>query len=363
MRHSYTLFIYALLAVISLTACKDDFDIDKVKSTPKLILYCMPTVGDTTVIELTRSLPVNTKGSITPVVDAHINYSVNGKTAEVINMGDGSYKAVAHQQVGDRIELTAQADGLSAVSASTTILDAVSIDNPSVRKVHLYSNYNEQAKDFYQISATFTDNVSTKDYYAVRVVSGTITPKGDIIYTPNNWEGNAPSDNIDETDTVESVQQIYLDSEPLLNGIKQIDYDFGYDNNDYKHFYLFTDDGINGKTYTLHLNVAYEYGNELIYLPDGSLYSQMVSSYYRVILYHITPEFYHFIHSIGSLDNNDLAKAGLSNIAPSYGNVKGGIGMAAGYQKAKTKWARYEEIGSEGRYPPLNTHHSSFNIQ
>ena len=43
MRHSYTLFIYTLLAVFSLTACKDDFDIDKVKSTPKLILYCMPT--------------------------------------------------------------------------------------------------------------------------------------------------------------------------------------------------------------------------------------------------------------------------------------------------------------------------------
>lgn len=349
MRYSYTLFIYALLAVFSLTACKDDFDIDKVKSTPKLILYCMPTVGDTTVIELTRSLPVNTKGSITPVVDAHINYSVNGKTAEVINMGDGSYKAVAHQQVGDRIELTAQADGLSAVSASTTILDAISIDNPSVKKVHLYSNYNEQAEDFYQISATFTDNASTKDYYAVRVVSGTIIPKGGIIYTQDNWEGDAPSDNIDETDTVESVQQIYLESEPLLNGIKQIDYDFGYDNNDYEHFYLFTDDDINGKTYTLHLNVAYEYGYELIHLPDGSLYSQMVSSYYRVILYHITPEFYHFIHSIGSLDNNDLAKAGLSNIAPSYGNVKGGIGMAAGYQKTKTKWARYEEIGSKGR--------------
>lgn len=349
MRHSYTLFIYTLLAVFSLTACKDDFDIDKVKSTPKLILYCMPTVGDTTVIELTRSLPVNTKGSITPVVDAHINYSVNGKTAEVINMGDGSYKAVAHQQVRDRIELTAQADGLSAVSASTTILEAISIDNPSVKKVHLYSNYNEQAEDFYQISATFTDNASTKDYYAVRVVSGTIIPKGGIIYTQDNWEGDAPSDNIDETDTVESVQQIYLDSEPLLNGIKQIDYDFGYDNNDYEHFYLFTDDDINGKTYTLHLNVAYEYGHELIHLPNGNLYSQMVSSYYRVILYHITPEFYHFIHSIGSLDNNELAKAGLSNIAPSYGNVKGGIGMAAGYQKAKTKWARYEEIGSKGR--------------
>ena len=344
MRHHYTLFIYTLLAALSLTSCKDDFDINKIQSNPKLILYCMPTVGDTTVIRLTRSLPVNTKGIITPVSDAHINYSVNGKTAEVINMGDGSYKAVAHQQVGDRIELTAQADGLSAVSASTTILEAISIDNPSVKKVHLYSNYEEQAEDFYQISATFTDNASTKDYYAVRVVSGTIIPKGGIIYTHDNWEGDAPSDNIDETDTVESVQQIYLDSEPLLNGIKQIDYDFGYDNNDYEHFYLFTDDDINGKTYTLHLNVWYEPGQETVKLPDGSMSSQLVSPYYRVILYHITPELYHFIHSIGSLDNNDLAKAGLSNIAPSYGNVKGGIGMTAGYHKTKTKWTRYEEI-------------------
>ena len=79
-------------------------------------------------------------------------------------------------------------------------------------------------------------------------------------------------------------------------------------------------------------------------LADGSMSSQLVSPYYRVILYHITPEFYHFIHSIGSIDNNDLAKAGLSNIAPTFGNVKGGIGMMAGYQKTKTKWTRHAEI-------------------
>ena len=78
MRHHYTLFIY-ILAALSLTACKDDFDINKIQSNSKLILYCMPTVGDTTVIRLTRSLPVNTKGSITPVTTAHVDYTVNGK--------------------------------------------------------------------------------------------------------------------------------------------------------------------------------------------------------------------------------------------------------------------------------------------
>ena len=162
-----TLFICALLAALSLTSCKDDFDIDKIQSDPKLIVYCMPTVGDTTVIQLTRSLPVNHKGSITPVTNAHIDYTVNGKSAQIINVGDGSYKAVAHQEVGDRIALTAQADGLPITNASTTILEPVEITNPTVKEVHLYSNYDEQAEDFFQLSATFTDNARTKDYYAV----------------------------------------------------------------------------------------------------------------------------------------------------------------------------------------------------
>ena len=336
-----TLFIYALLTVLSLSSCKDDFDIDKIQSDPKLILYCMPTAGDTTLIRLTRSLPVNHKGSITPVTTAHIDYTVNGKTAEIINMGNGSYKAVAHQEVGDRVDIVAKADSLPAVSASTTILNAIEIDNPSVRRVHLYSSYDEQAEDFYQITATFTDPGSTKDYYAVQVVSGSIVSKGGI-YTGNGDEDY--SGYTEETDTVETVRRIYLDSEPLLSGLGQVDYDFGYDDNDYEHFYVFTDDGINGKTYTLHLNVWHEQDHKSVKLPDGSLGWEEISPYYRVILYHITPEFYHFVHSIGSLDNNDLAKAGLSNIAPAYGNVKGGIGMNAGYYKTKTKWARYEEI-------------------
>ena len=120
MRHHYTLFIY-ILAALSLTSCKDDFDINKIQSNPKLILYCMPTVGDTTVIRLTRSLPVNHKGDIMPVTTAHVDYTVNGKAAEIINMGDGTYKAVAHQQVGDHIHIAAYADSLPVASASTTI--------------------------------------------------------------------------------------------------------------------------------------------------------------------------------------------------------------------------------------------------
>lgn len=337
MRQTYTLFIYIVLAALSMTSCSDDFDINKISTEPKLILYCMPTVGDTTVIKLTRSLPVNHKGYIRPVTTANIDYTVNGKAAQIINMGDGTYKAVAHQVAGDRIDITAQADSLAIVSASTSILDAVEISNPSVKKVHLYSNYDDMAEDFYQIAATFTDDASTKDYYAVQVVSGSVVRKGEI-YTQAD---GMSTEETNETDTVESLRHVYLDSEPLISGLSSVDYELGYEDKDYDHFYVFTDDDINGKTYTLHLNVWYDKDFENVELPDGTLCLQELSPYYRVILYHITPEFYHFVHSIGSLDDNDLAKAGLSNIAPTYSNVQNGFGMHAGYHKAKTPWTRY----------------------
>ena len=38
MRQITTLFIYMALAILSLSSCKDDFDIDKIQSTPKLNL-------------------------------------------------------------------------------------------------------------------------------------------------------------------------------------------------------------------------------------------------------------------------------------------------------------------------------------
>lgn len=137
-------------------------------------------------------------------------------------------------------------------------------------------------------------------------------------------------------DTLEQVVTVNTESDPVLKKLNSIDYDFGYDNYNYEDFYVFTDNAFNGKTYTLRLNL------NKIYDMDRS---QRISPYYYVVLYHITPEFYHFVSTIGSIQTSDLAKSGLSNITPNVGNVSGGIGMAAGYAAAKSKPVRhiYEE--------------------
>jgi hypothetical protein len=321
MKQSHTLFILVLLSILSLASCSDDFDINTVKGKPKLILYCMPAAGDSTAILLMRSLPVNQKGQVVPIDGAHISYSVNGRPATVVAEGNGHYKAVARQAVGDRISIEAEADGLPAVSAQTTILAPVPVSDVATKDVTVYSDYWEESENYLQLTASFTDPADTKDYYAVQV-------KSLLFWRNDDSYGDMPDPDEVIVDTTAAVCTVYTESDPVLKKLNSIDYDFGYDNNAYENFYVFTDDDFNGKTYTLHLNL--DRNVTLV----GSHY---VSPYYYVELYHITPEFYHFVSTIGSIENSDLAKAGLSNITPNVGNVRNGIGMAAGFASAKSK--------------------------
>ena len=319
MKQIHTILII-VLSVLALTSCQDDFDIKTVKAEPRLILYCMPTVGDTTAIQLMRSLPVNQKGWMVPIDGARISYTVNGKAATILAEGNGRYKAVARQSVGDRISIAAEADSLPAVSAQTTILEPVPVSDVATKEVTVYSDYWEESENYLQLTASFTDPADTKDYYAVQVRTRMFKENdGGIYYYPRPMY---------DVDTLDYVVQVNLESDPLLKKLNSIDYDFGYDDNDYEHFYVFSDEGINGKTYTLHLNLDNLYTESRI---------PRVSPYYYVVLYHITPEFYHFVSTIGSIENSDLAKAGLSNITPNVGNVRNGIGMVAGFASAKSK--------------------------
>ena len=236
MKQIHTILII-VLSVLALTSCQDDFDIKTVKAEPRLILYCMPTAGDTTAIQLMRSLPVNQKGRVVPIDGARISYTVNGQPATVIAEGNGHYKAVARQAVGDRISIEAEADSLPAVSAHTTILDSVQLGDVSTKEVSIYSDDYEQTVKYLQLTVPFTDPANTKDYYAVQVRTRMFKENdGGIYYYPRPMY---------DVDTLDYVVQVNLESDPLLKKLNSIDYDFGYDDNDYEHFYVFFYDWFN----------------------------------------------------------------------------------------------------------------------
>ena len=79
-----------MLFCLALVSCKDDFDIQKLQDHPRLVVYCFPTEGDTTLVSVAKSLPVaSVKGNVDILsrekVDAHIIYKVNGveQTVEI----------------------------------------------------------------------------------------------------------------------------------------------------------------------------------------------------------------------------------------------------------------------------------------
>ena len=145
--------LYFLLLSLVLVSCKDDFDISKLQDTSRLVVYCFPTVGDTTLVIVTKSVPVATaKGERDKLcrqpVDAHIIYKVNGVECPVKRIASidearqfsffmydepyqemiGQYYAIGKQNEGDDVMVEVSADGFQPVSAATYIPHSVNID-------------------------------------------------------------------------------------------------------------------------------------------------------------------------------------------------------------------------------------------
>ena len=155
--------------------------------------------------------------------------------------------------------------------------------------------------------ATFTDDAATHRYYGVRVK-----------HTASN------TNIIDETRFTYS--SLNIESEPLLSPLTDIDDEFGYSNNYFGNFYIFDDASINGQTYTLHLNIS-SYDGQWGY-----------NHFYQVELISITPEYYRFMLALNQINNDELAKDGLSQIRPTVTNVSGGLGLLGGWSVSHTQW-------------------------
>lgn len=159
-------------AALAMTSCKDDINIDDTKNEEKIVVYCFPTVGDTTYIEVSRSLPVQRYRNwvqLTDIADATVSYTVNGQSLPVTNDGDGRYHVVGRQRAGDEVSLAVSATGLPSVTANTTIPDTVAIGSPARREVKIYDDDREETRTYEQLMATFADPAQNRDYYATRV--------------------------------------------------------------------------------------------------------------------------------------------------------------------------------------------------
>lgn len=327
------IFIIPLLIVCALlTACKDDFDIKTIESSPRLVVYSLPAAGDTTLIGISRSVPISSSTSATPPREANatVEYLLNGNAQQVENLGDGIYRVVAHHKAGDQIVVRAKADGVAAAEASTTVPDTVKIESLSVSNVRA-NDGDDDYSDYWQLCARFTDNASTHDYYAVRVEAEETTwlRDGGLYYGGD--DSDEPEQVTSDTTIVNrGWAYVNIQSEPLLQPLTSVDSNFGFDRSFYDDFYIFDGESINGQTYTLHLNIR------RTGIVDSDYMRTSVRC--RVVLYRISEACYKFLKSVNDLESNDLAQYGFAQIMPTPTNVSGGLGFVGAFSSSASQW-------------------------
>ena len=94
-----------------LSSCTYHFELDDVGASQKLVLYSYPGSGDTTVVHLSRSLPVSQKGELgRGLKGADVRFSVNGEAVSLAWTDDSipgvpaqSYYAVKTYEDGDKV--------------------------------------------------------------------------------------------------------------------------------------------------------------------------------------------------------------------------------------------------------------------
>ncbi|MBR5042637.1 MAG: DUF4249 family protein, partial [Bacteroidales bacterium] len=123
-------YIIGLLAALSLTAACEcaEFDID-IPTTPKLVLLCCPGPADTTILQLYKTIPVgNTYSGYPFLEDAKVDFKVNGAPLEMTyaaeqvgSVPEGCWFVPRGFNAGDKVEVSAAADGAGSISASTVL--------------------------------------------------------------------------------------------------------------------------------------------------------------------------------------------------------------------------------------------------
>ena len=212
----------------------------------------------------------------------------------------GSYQAAFVPDVSDRLRLEVSAPGYEAIHAETVIPQASKLlEAKATREVSTTDSTVKRV--LYSIS--FQDAVEEDDYYLFRLEEGNL---------------------INEVDSMYSWRVLYLDyaEEPLFvqstSALDQIlfsQYLSGYDGR------VFSDETINGKSYTIRLQTSTHYVSE-------------ATKRLRVRLYAISADYYRYLKTLQDQSDrsfaNHLIDAGLAEPIRVYSNIDGGLGIFGG---------------------------------
>ncbi|MCE9063733.1 MAG: DUF4249 domain-containing protein [Bacteroides thetaiotaomicron] len=310
-----------IISLFILSSCNYEFELGDINAGEKLVLYCMPGAGkDTTLIQLSRSVPVSRKGEQQKGIPyADVNFMVNGKEQPVYwnesatpSVPVQCYYVLGRYHEADEVDINVSVQGLPSVSSRTVLPVSFPLKKMDMK-------LKQEIETKLQFLITFQDNADTEDYYGVRIVRR-------CIYT------SVPDNHVIRTSF--SDLELEVDDEPLLYSKSGLNSAFDLSNDFYQNLYIWSDKQIKGKEYTLRLKISYSADD--ISMWEGTTYKYS----YKVYLYKLSQELFRYLKSLNDVKNNDLGHKGLAPIRSHYSNVENGIGVVGGCRITETEWMK-----------------------
>lgn len=319
MNIKYSLFVGALLSV---TSCMKEIDLEHLRPAPKLVLNCVASQGEPLKTSLSRTWFYTEDYPNVSIGDAKVNLYVNDrlfgemtwKVEESEYYSIGNYVSSYVPVSGDKVRIEADREGFKEVFAEETVPDKPALLSFVADEIeHQFPHYYGTKK---RLKVTFKDAPTPGNCYLIDFSIG--VPY--YIYDNENYENPAVySGRYD-------WRWVYIDyaSEPLFgNKISILDKVMGNDWLSGRNGRPFSDELINGKEYTIKLE------SDSYYSPHSPNPDMLDSA--RVYLYTISEPYYNYLSALLSLDegslNNDLASAGLAEPVRVFSNINGGVGI------------------------------------
>ena len=299
--------IWYILIGISLTACLTEVDLSDLRESPRLVVNGVAVAGESLRVSVTRTWFYTDEHPNVVIPDATVRLYVNGRYEETLPFvpGDtlfnaaGNYQAAFVPQVADRLRLEVSAPGYEAVHAETEVPpSSLLLDAKAVQEVITADGTMKRIS----YAIRLQDALEEENYYLFRLEEGYLSE--DSTY---RWH------------------VLYLDyaEDPLFgqnsSALDQIlfpQYLPGYDGR------VFSDEVINGQTYTIRLQNTY-------YLSGMPRTKRL-----RVRLYAISSDYYKYLKILQDQSDrsfaNHLIDAGLAEPIRVYSNIDGGLGIFGG---------------------------------
>ena len=307
--------LYTLLLGVFLTSCYRKIDLDEYRTTPKMVINSVVSPDTVVMASITRTWFYPDKKPYVNLPHAHVELYINNQYIETMqwktlnnprnpDQPDTLFLSNTIPAEGDRIKIVASTPEYGTVTAEDIIPKKVPIKNASHTIKKGNGVYQGTISDYFEIyyEVTFDEFPEKNNYYLAKITQ-----------IKTGYYGYYETE-IDYIDPVFKEQDAILDESMAFNGLEK------------RGGALFTDQSINGQTYTLQIKETT---------------AELDETEQRIIsIYSLSESYFLYLLSLqkiaGSTLEGGLGNIGLAEPLRVYSTVEGGTGILGGNQHSET---------------------------